>query len=81
MAIDMNVDVGALVKGLFSKKDSKGVDKSPPSPYAKIILAVVSVLLLSGVYVYFVYLPTQEEIRKKMKRYHKLICSNLRLKL
>ena len=57
MAIDMNVDVGSLVKGLFSKKDSEGGAKSPPSPYAKIILAVVGVILLSGAYVYFVYLP------------------------
>ena len=68
MAIDMNVDVGSLVKGLFSKKDSEGGAKSPPSPYAKIILAVVGVILLSGAYVYFVYLPTQEEIRIKNEK-------------
>ena len=48
MAIDMNVDLGSIIKGLFSKKDSKegqevGI-KTPQSPHVK--TAIVSVLIL-----------------------------------
>ena len=38
MAIDMNVDVGELIKGLFSKKSNESEGKSQPSPYLKIVL-------------------------------------------
>ena len=65
MALDMNVDVGALIKGLFSKKDAKEGVNSPPSPHAKTALIVVIVLLLIGLYIYFVYIPTKEDLRIK----------------
>lgn len=65
MALDMNVDVGALIKGLFSKKDAKEGVKSPPSPHAKTALIVVIVLSLIGLYIYFVYIPTKEDLRIK----------------
>ena len=63
MAIDMNVDVGALIKGLFSKKTSQEGAKTPQNPYAKILISIVTVLILIASYIYFIYLPTQEELR------------------
>ena len=63
MAIDMNVDVGALIKGLFSKKTSQEGAKAPHNPYAKILISIVTVLILIASYIYFIYLPTQEELR------------------
>ena len=63
MAIDMNVDVGEMIKGLFSKKTSKGEVKAPQNPYAKILISIVTVLILIASYIYFIYLPTQEELR------------------
>jgi Tfp pilus assembly protein PilO len=63
MAIDMNVDVGAMLKGLFSKKTSQEGAKAPQNPYAKILISIVTVLILIASYIYFIYLPTQEELR------------------
>ena len=63
MAIDMNVDVGAMIKGLFSKKTSQGEAKAPQNPYVKILISIVTVLILIASYIYFIYLPTQEELR------------------
>ena len=69
MALDMNVDVGQLFKGLFSKKE-KGADgaKSPPSPHIKTALSIVGVLIIIISYVYFIYLPTQEDLRIKNEK-------------
>lgn len=63
MAIDMNVDVGEMIKGLFSKKTSQGEAKAPQNPYVKTLISIVTVLILIASYIYFIYLPTQEELR------------------
>ena len=63
MAIDMNVDVGEMIKGLFSKKTSQGEVKAPQNPYVKTLIAIITVLILIASYIYFIYLPTQEELR------------------
>tara|TARA_B100000795_G_scaffold243503_1_gene207449 strand:+ start:528 stop:1310 length:783 start_codon:yes stop_codon:yes gene_type:complete len=68
MALDMNIDVGSLVKGLFSKKDGKKGVESAPNPYTKSILVVVAVFIFIALYVYLVYLPTQEDLRIKNKK-------------
>ncbi len=68
MALDMNIDVGSLFKGLFSKKGSKGGAKAPSSPHTKTALAIVVVFALIGAYVYFIYLPTQEDLRIKNEK-------------
>jgi Tfp pilus assembly protein PilO len=65
MALDMNVDVGSLIKGLFSKKDAKEGAESAPNPHTKTILVVVAVFVFITLYVYFVYLPTKEDLRIK----------------
>ena len=63
MAINMNADVGAMIKGLFSKKASQGKAKAPQNPYVKTLISIVTVLILIASYIYFIYLPTQEELR------------------
>ena len=63
MAINMNADVGAMIKGLFSKKASQGDTKAPQNPYVKTLISIVTVLILIASYIYFIYLPTQEELR------------------
>ena len=68
MALDMNVDVGALIKGLFSKKGSKEGVSSAPNPYTKIIMAVIVIIILIASYVYFVYIPTQKDIKIKNQK-------------
>jgi Tfp pilus assembly protein PilO len=68
MALDMNVDVGALIKGLFSKKGSKEGASSAPNPYTKIIMAVIVIIILIASYVYFVYIPTQKDIKIKNQK-------------
>ena len=72
MAIDMNVDLGSIIKGLFSKKDSKegqevGI-KTPQSPHVKTAIVSVLILILIAAYVFFVYLPTQEDLRIKNEK-------------
>ena len=68
MALDMNVDVGALIKGLFSKKGSKEGASGAPNPYTKIIMAVIVIIILIASYVYFVYIPTQKDIKIKNQK-------------
>ena len=68
MAIDMNVDVGEMIKGLFSKKTSQGEAKAPQNPYVKTLISIVTVLILIASYIYFIYLPTQEELRIKNEK-------------
>ena len=65
MAIDMNVDVGSLIKGLFSKKESKEGSPSAPNPHVKTLMAVVAVVIVIASYVYFVYIPTQNDLKIK----------------
>ena len=68
MALDMNVDVGALIKGLFSKKESKEGASSGPNPYTKTIIAVVVTIILIASYIYFVYIPTQKDLKIKNEK-------------
>ena len=66
MAIDMNVDIGEMVKGLFSKKDSEGSEGAKPkSPVSKIMVVIVLVLVIIGLYVFYYYLPAREDLRIK----------------
>jgi Tfp pilus assembly protein PilO len=65
MALDMNIDVGSMIKGLFSKKDAKEGVESAPNPHTKTILVVLAVFVFITLYVYFVYLPTKEDLRVK----------------
>jgi Tfp pilus assembly protein PilO len=65
MAIDMNVDMGAIIKGLFSKKDPKDGPKSPPNPHVKTALVIGVILIAIASYVYFVYIPTKAELKIK----------------
>ena len=66
MAIDMNVDIGEMVKGLFSKKDSEGNEgASLKSPVSKFAVVIVLVLVIIGLYVYYFYLPAREDLRIK----------------
>jgi len=79
MAIDMNVDVGELIKGLFSKKSNESGSKSQPSPYLKIILMVIVVIALIAAYVFLYYLPTQKDL--KVKNYQISQVENLKMEI
>ena len=68
MALDMNVDVGDLIKGLFSKKEPKEGASSGPNPYTKTIIAVVVTIILIASYIYFVYIPTQKDLKIKNEK-------------
>jgi len=77
MAIDMNADIGEIFKSLFSKKDNGDSSKSKKSksdknPYSTVILAGASVVLIIVLYVFFVYIPTQEELRIKEEKISQL---------
>jgi len=65
MAFDKNMDIGDLIKGLFSKKESADGAKSAPNPHTKTILGVLLVIIGIAAYIYYVYLPTQEDLRIK----------------
>jgi len=69
MAIDMNMDIGELVKNLFAKKGSKGASSIlTDNPYAKIIIAGILVLLVIILYVVFVYMPMQEKLEQQQRQ-------------
>ncbi len=72
MAIDMNADVGEIFKKLFSKKQpsqkNDKVGKKPSDPFLKIVVTGVVALILAGLYLFFVYFPTQDENRIKEQK-------------
>jgi len=67
MALDMNIDL-ASIKGLFSKKDSNDGAKAAPNPHAKTALVIVAVFVFIALYVYFVYLPTKQDLKIKNEK-------------
>ena len=70
MAIDMNLDLGALVKGLFSKDQKGGKGKKAQSPYLSSIIIGVVIFLSVIAYVFLVYLPDQKEIQESSYGQH-----------
>lgn len=79
MAIDMNVDVGELIKGLFSKKNDNPGDNSQSNPYLKIILIATFVIALIASYVLLYFLPTQKDL--KIKNYQISQVENLKFEI
>lgn len=63
MAIDMDIDVGKIIKDLFAKNNSQGDgnNKKPNDPFTKVIVAGVVAFLVVTSYLFFIYFPTQEE--------------------
>ena len=73
MAIDMNADIGEIFKTLFYKKESKKNNSSKKSkggenPYTKVIGAGAGVALIVVLYIFFIYIPTQEELKAKEEK-------------
>ena len=79
MAIDMNVDVGELIKGLISKKNDNPGDNSQSNPYLKIILLATLVIALIASYVLLYFLPTQKDL--KIKNYQISQVENLKFEI
>jgi len=67
MAIDMNADIGEVIKSIFSKDKSKSAsgDSGPENPYLKLIITGTIVVISIVLYVIFVFIPAQEEIKIK----------------
>ena len=68
MAMDMKLDIGALAKGLFSKKGKDGQGKKVQSSNQRYIIVGFLIFLLVIAYVFVVYLPAQKEIREKQAK-------------
>ena len=64
MAIDMNMDIGELIKNLLAKKGSK----KEQNPYTKVIATGVAVFLAIILYVIFVYMPMQEKLEQQQRK-------------
>jgi Tfp pilus assembly protein PilO len=64
MAIDMDMDIGDLIKNLLAKKGSKGEQ----SPYIKVMVAGMAVFLAIILYVIFVYMPMQEKLEQQQRQ-------------
>lgn len=63
--MDLNVDIGTLVKGLFGgKKDSGSNAGPPPNPHLRSIIVGAVLAGLVGAYLYFFYLPEQKRIQE-----------------
>jgi Tfp pilus assembly protein PilO len=63
MAIDWNADIGEVVKAIFSNENKKE-NNAAKGPFVKIIVAGVSVVLIIALYVFLVYIPTQNTIEQ-----------------
>ena len=64
MAIDMNMDIGEVIKNLLAKKGSK----KEQNPYTKVIATGVVVFLAIILYVIFVYMPMQEKLEQQQRQ-------------
>ena len=68
MAIDLNADIGEIFKNLFSKKTANKATKGEKNPYLKIIITGLVVVLSTVLYIFYFYIPNQEEIRIKEEK-------------
>ena len=68
MAIDMNADIGEIFKNLFAKKGADGVKGVPVNPLMKTFIAGGIAVVFIILYVFFIYLPTEEENRLKQEK-------------
>ena len=68
MAIDLNADIGEIFKNLFSKKTANKATKGEKNPYLKIIITGLVVVLSTALYIFYFYIPNQEEIRIKEEK-------------
>ena len=68
MAIDLNADIGEIFKNLFSKKSANKATKGEKNPYLKIIITGLVVVLSTVLYIFYFYIPNQEEIRIKEEK-------------
>ena len=68
MAIDMNADLGEIFKNLFSKKTGTKGSKDAENPYAKVLGVGAGVVLIVILYVFFIYIPIQDELRIKEEK-------------
>lgn len=63
MSVDLNADIGVLLKGLFS-----GKKKGEQGPYMKLVITGFILLVLTVVYVIFVFIPAREELQTKQQQ-------------
>lgn len=68
MAIDMNADIGEILKGLFSRNTEKTVATSKENPYKNIILAGGGVVSVALLYLFIIFLPMQNEMSTKYEQ-------------
>lgn len=68
MAIDMNADIGAIFKNIFAKKGMDGVKGAPVNPLMKTFITGGVTAIVIILYVFFIYLPVQEENRVKHEK-------------
>jgi len=68
MAIDMNADIGEIFKNLFAKKGADGAKGVPVNPAMKTFIAGGISVVFIILYVFFIYLPTEEVNRLKQEK-------------
>ena len=66
MTINLKMDMGTLVRSLFSRKG--GAQASLAEPFSKIIVGAVLVAGIVAVYVAFVYMPSVREVNLKQRK-------------
>lgn len=72
MAIDMNADIGDLLRNVFSSKKATGETTNrttnEQNPYLKLVLIGVFLMLSTVLYVMFIFLPAQDDIKIKQEQ-------------
>jgi Tfp pilus assembly protein PilO len=68
MAIDMNADIGEIFKNLFAKKGADGIKGVPVNPLMKTFIAGGIAVVFIILYVFFIYLPIEDENRIKREK-------------
>lgn len=80
VAIDLNADLGDLVRQLFRQSGStKGVGRG--NPYIKLAILATTLILMIFLYVFYVLFPNQEELKMKQIKIDQMASLKNRIEL
>jgi hypothetical protein len=74
MSIDLNMDIGSLIKGLVGRRAFTGShDDNPVGLYKVAIIIMLLIFIISGGYIWCIYLPLQQQNAAKRAELAKIM--------
>ena len=81
MAVDLNIDVGTIIQGFLAKKSGGVATDNTKNPsqnsqleaYKYALIMLSAVLVMSGIYIFTIYIPMRQANSKKTEELNKAI--------